>query len=133
MRTILAVLATLLAGCSMVPAYHRPTLPVPDAWSRAGDGATALDRTWWRSFGDPALDALVARSLGGNFDLQAARALGITVCGTQSQPHGAPELTWALLMAIARNIPGENANFFSGKWQNKCINLYFYQTWCHGR
>jgi phosphoglycerate dehydrogenase-like enzyme len=52
-------------------------------------------------------------------DLAAAAALGITVCGTTSVSHPAPELTWGLLLALARRIPQEDARFHHGEapWQ----------------
>lgn len=52
-----------------------------------------------------------------SIDLQAAADLGITIKHTGYVWSGAPELTWALLMALARKIPEENANFFNGRWQ----------------
>ena len=50
-------------------------------------------------------------------DVEAARALGITVCRTGGVATGAPELTWALILAAARRIPAEMASFRSGRWQ----------------
>ncbi|MBV6287977.1 D-2-hydroxyacid dehydrogenase family protein [Pseudomonas aegrilactucae] len=50
-------------------------------------------------------------------DLQAARRLGITVVGTDSYKHAAPELTWALIMALSRNLLGEANALRSGGWQ----------------
>lgn len=52
-------------------------------------------------------------------DLEAAAARGITVCGTTSVPHPTPELSWGLLLALARRIPQENARFHRGEapWQ----------------
>ena len=52
-----------------------------------------------------------------SIDVQAAIDLGIAIENTGYLTSGAPEHTWALLLAIARHIPTENANFFSGKWQ----------------
>lgn len=52
-----------------------------------------------------------------SIDLKAAEELGITVKFTGYLMSGAPELTWALLMAIARQIPVESNNFRSGGWQ----------------
>ncbi|TDE17110.1 D-2-hydroxyacid dehydrogenase family protein [Dyadobacter psychrotolerans] len=52
-----------------------------------------------------------------SIDIQAAEELGITVKNTGYVWSGAPELTWALLMALAKKIPKENGNFTSGKWQ----------------
>ena len=50
-------------------------------------------------------------------DVAAARALGITVCGTPSSAHAAAELTWALIMAAARRIDLETQSFRDGGWQ----------------
>jgi phosphoglycerate dehydrogenase-like enzyme len=42
-------------------------------------------------------------------DLAAARSLGITVCGTGRCPGVTAELTWGLILAVARHIPAEDA------------------------
>jgi phosphoglycerate dehydrogenase-like enzyme len=52
-----------------------------------------------------------------SIDVHAAEELGITVKHTGYVWSGAPEMTWALLMALARKIPEENQNFKSGNWQ----------------
>jgi phosphoglycerate dehydrogenase-like enzyme len=50
-------------------------------------------------------------------DFQAAVALGIQVCGTDSYKHAAPELTWALIMAATRNLVAEANALRAGVWQ----------------
>jgi phosphoglycerate dehydrogenase-like enzyme len=51
-------------------------------------------------------------------DLAAAQARGIVVCGTASGAHPAAELTWALLLALARKIVPEAVAIRSqGPWQ----------------
>jgi phosphoglycerate dehydrogenase-like enzyme len=50
-------------------------------------------------------------------DLKAAARLGITVVGTESYKYAAPELTWALIMAVTRNIVDEANSLRSGNWQ----------------
>lgn len=66
----------------------------------------------------PALRLLVTTGMrNAAIDLPAANALGIVVCGTPSSGTAAPELTWALLMALARQIPTEDANVRAGGWQ----------------
>lgn len=50
-------------------------------------------------------------------DLQAAADHGVVVCGTGGSPTAAPELTWALLLAFARNLTAEEAALRSGRWQ----------------
>jgi phosphoglycerate dehydrogenase-like enzyme len=52
-----------------------------------------------------------------SIDEKAVEELGITLKTTGYFGGGAPELTWALLMAIARNITVENANLRNGLWQ----------------
>lgn len=50
-------------------------------------------------------------------DIAAAKAQGVTVCGTPSSAHAAAELTWALVMAAARRIDLETRSFHDGGWQ----------------
>jgi phosphoglycerate dehydrogenase-like enzyme len=50
-------------------------------------------------------------------DLHAAERLGITVVGTDSYKYAAPELTWALIMAITRNLVDEANSLRAGHWQ----------------
>ena len=52
-----------------------------------------------------------------SMDLSAAEEFGITVKNTGYLASGAPELTWGLLLAIARHIPEESLNLRSGNWQ----------------
>ena len=52
-----------------------------------------------------------------SIDVEAATELGITVCGTASQPTAAAELTWALILATLRHIPQEDASMRAGGWQ----------------
>jgi phosphoglycerate dehydrogenase-like enzyme len=52
-----------------------------------------------------------------SIDLSAAEEFGITVKNTGYLASGAPELTWGLLLAIARHIPQESQNMRSGNWQ----------------
>jgi len=52
-----------------------------------------------------------------SLDIKACEELGIKVAMTAYAESGAPELTWALLMAIARHIPAEAQNIKTGGWQ----------------
>jgi len=80
-----AVLAMLaLGGCRIaVPPPPASTLNVPPAWrgqaspvpAEVGPNANAaVEAGWWRAFGDPALDALVAQALANNGDIRTARS-----------------------------------------------------------
>src|SRR3954468_9743239 len=52
-----------------------------------------------------------------SIDTQAANDNGITVCGTGSGQSATPELTWALILAVTRHIPQEDAGVRAGGWQ----------------
>ncbi len=68
--------------------------------------------------GLPNLKLLVTGGMrNAALDLATAKRLGVTVCGTDSYKHAAPELTWALLMALVRQIPSEAADLRNGGWQ----------------
>lgn len=52
-------------------------------------------------------------------DLEAAARHGVTVCGTRSLSEPPLELTWALLLGVARSIVAENgAMRDNGPWQS---------------
>jgi multidrug efflux system outer membrane protein len=72
---ILAVLACagMISACSFAPKYHRPELPMPQAFTVAASDSTIPDR-WWTLFGDTRLDSLVGEALANNQDLAAAAA-----------------------------------------------------------
>jgi phosphoglycerate dehydrogenase-like enzyme len=52
-----------------------------------------------------------------SIDVAAATERGITVCGTASHASGPVELTWALVLAVARHLPQEDAAVRAGGWQ----------------
>jgi len=50
-------------------------------------------------------------------DLEAARDLGVLVCGTAGGPESPPaELTWGLILALVRHIPREDVATRAGHW-----------------
>jgi phosphoglycerate dehydrogenase-like enzyme len=49
-------------------------------------------------------------------DGQALRDRGIVYCGTGGALHNTSELTWALILACARQVPREDRNVKSGGW-----------------
>jgi phosphoglycerate dehydrogenase-like enzyme len=52
-----------------------------------------------------------------SLDTLACERLGIKVAMTNYLDSGAPELTWALLMALSKNIVKENGNLRNKNWQ----------------
>lgn len=75
--------------------------------------ASLLDRL-------PRLKLLIASGMRNSvIDYVAARANGVTVCGTESSSTPPVELTWALLLGLARGIVEENnALRAGGPWQS---------------
>lgn len=52
-------------------------------------------------------------------DVAAARKHGVIVCGTASRSEPPAELTWALILALARNVVRESGSFrANGPWQS---------------
>ena len=52
-----------------------------------------------------------------SIDMDAATQLGITVCGTRGLGYPTAELTWGLILALARQIPREDGATRQGRWQ----------------
>jgi phosphoglycerate dehydrogenase-like enzyme len=50
-------------------------------------------------------------------DMDGARELGIDMCGTEMRSAATPELTWGLILSLARQIPKEDLNVREGRWQ----------------
>ncbi|OKK22961.1 2-hydroxyacid dehydrogenase [Streptomyces sp. CB00455] len=96
------VLADRLAGFDIVVTLRE----------RVAFPASLLDRL-------PRLRLLVASGMRNSvIDLAAARRHGVTVCGTASSSTPPVELTWALLLGLARGLVRENTALREGgPWQ----------------
>lgn len=84
---VLPLLMGALSGCTMIPDYMRPDLPVANLWSSASAEAVAkgpqVDQVGWRDFFlSEELRALIAKGLENNRDLRVA-ALNIDVARAQ--------------------------------------------------
>ncbi|MFG2889863.1 D-2-hydroxyacid dehydrogenase family protein [Streptomyces sp. NPDC048248] len=92
-----------IGDCEIVVAMRERT-PFP---------ATLLDRL-------PRLRLLITSGMrNASIDLEAAARLGVTVCGTASNIEPPVELTWALLLGLARNVATESAAMrANGPWQS---------------
>ena len=66
----------------------------------------------------PRLELLITTgSQNAAIDVEAARELGAIVCGTGSLGFATAELTWGLILALARQIPREDRAVREGGWQ----------------
>ena len=66
----------------------------------------------------PNLQLLVTTGMrNAAIDLEAATDVGVLVCGTDSGPVNPPaELTWGLILGLARHIHQEDAALRQGRW-----------------
>jgi phosphoglycerate dehydrogenase-like enzyme len=94
-------LVEALAGAEVVVAMRERT-PFP---------ASTLDRL-------PDLKLLITTGLANAaIDIAAAQRNGVVVCGTNGKRPATAELSWGLILALARKIPTEDANMRRGGWQ----------------
>jgi phosphoglycerate dehydrogenase-like enzyme len=68
----------------------------------------------------PNLELLVTSGMrNAAIDLTAAQTHGVAVCGTASRSEPPTELTWALILGLARHVAQEAASFrANGPWQS---------------
>ncbi|WP_323989271.1 efflux transporter outer membrane subunit [Nguyenibacter sp. L1] len=92
------LLLAALPGCTLIPNYKRPSLPVAPAWptgaayhaSGAGQIGTAASDLGWRDFFvDPRLRALIALAVRENRDLRSAALSVIEAQGQYRVQHAA--------------------------------------------
>ena len=57
--------------------------------------------------------------VNASIDLGAATRNGVTVCGTRRGTAATAELAWALVMAVARDIPANDRDVRAGLWQQR--------------
>jgi phosphoglycerate dehydrogenase-like enzyme len=66
----------------------------------------------------PNLKYLMTSGMRNNaIDLKATKARNIFVCGTEINSNPTAELSWTLILGLARNLKQEADNMFQGYWQ----------------
>jgi phosphoglycerate dehydrogenase-like enzyme len=108
-----------------VQAFH-DTLSDPDALARRlGDFEIIVAMRERTPFRRPLLERLDKLKLlvttgmrNASIDLKAAAERGVLVCGTEVLTPPTVELTWGLILAIARHIPREDQGMRNGQWQS---------------
>lgn len=75
----ISTLALALSGCMVGPNYHKPSAPVPPAFTEqsqsaaAPAGSTAIaSHDWWKVFHDPILDGMETQADAANQDIRIA-------------------------------------------------------------
>jgi multidrug efflux system outer membrane protein len=71
---VVLIAAIALSGCMVGPNYVRPRVEEPPAFKSqpAGEPAPPIASDWWRLYGDPELDSLIATALESNQTLRQA-------------------------------------------------------------
>ena len=92
LRTLLLLPVLALAACQSGPDGAVPA-PIPTAFTQAAQNAAPIwpDQAWWKGFGSPELDQLIAQAESGSFDVQAAIAR-VQQADAQLRISGAPLL-----------------------------------------
>ena len=114
-RTALTlVAAAVLAGCSMMPAYERPAMPVAPEWpvatpAAAANATPAADMAWTEFVGDARLRELIALSLVNNRDLRVA-TLNIEQVRAQYQIRSADQFPTINLAASGNRQPSADGS-----------------------
>lgn len=85
----------------------------------------------------PKLKLISQRSVYPHIDVQTCTRLGVTISSSQhpeTPSYATAELTWALVMAVMRQIPQQMASLQAGRWQcgvgrglrGKTLGIYGY-------
>lgn len=98
-----------VSGCMVGPDYQRPEVETPARWSEASRSDFARisrdNATWWRTFDDPMLNALIAEAIGYNLDVKQAKE---RIVEARSQR----------VIAVAAGLPLINARSYANRRQN---------------
>ncbi len=85
-----------LSGClrSVAPPPRALDVPAPETWEASEDAGGVVEDSWWKSLGDPDLEAIVQEAVRNNRDLRAA-AVRLETALIQAQIAGTGRLPTA--------------------------------------
>ena len=99
-RIIPFVFGLAMSSCMVGPNYHRPWLDIPPSYHyEASDPKGSLEISWWKSFGDPVIDSLVAEAMANNKDVKIAAANIVQAAGVliQTRSQLFPQIGYSTL------------------------------------
>ena len=141
--TTLALLLATTAGCAVGPDFQRPAAPathsyvagtLPEQTASAPGPAGEAQRfaqgqevqaQWWKAFGSPALDELVAAALQANPDLKAAEAALRAARETATAQRGA---FWPSVDAGVNSTRQKTPGPLAGPLVDSEVTLYTLHT-----
>jgi len=127
-----AMLLLALAGCTVGPDHATPSTAAPDAFGSLDNAATLAAgapvtptadplapgalAAWWTLFGDPSLDALVARAVRSNLDLRVAAARVREARALRGQARADSFPTVDATGGVTRRRDSDNTRFGPGSF-----------------
>lgn len=132
-RLYILALSLYLASCMVGPDYRRPAVEVPQSY-RYGleDARETANSAWWRQFGDPVLDDLIARALAGNKSVAIAAANIEQAAGVMTQVRSAlfPQISYGAV-ASRQRFSEKNATPLSSSVPNpqEAFQLFAGASW----
>ena len=93
-------LAAIVSGCVLGPDYKRPPVDAPEAFRFEPKlVAETANTEWWKQFGDPVLDQLIATALANNLNVMVAAANVEQAAGvfTQTRSGLFPQIGYAAI------------------------------------
>lgn len=100
-RPLTLLLLMPLAACTAGSDYHPPAITTASAWRGPPPAPPGANGAWWKDFGDPKLDQLIAIALAQNLDIEQALArvgqarAALRAAGAARLPSGAVDASAA--------------------------------------
>jgi NodT family efflux transporter outer membrane factor (OMF) lipoprotein len=120
-------IALLAAACSFTDPIARPDIAMSGQWleAEAASNAAMPSAEWWRSFGSPRLDALIAEAFEGNPDLrvQGERVIQAELALRTANASLFPSLKLSGNSGWNRNDDGPRGNDIATEKKNTELNL----------
>jgi len=105
-----------LAGCTMGPDYVRPRVDAPATFRfEPAAAADTANTAWWKQFGDPVLDQLIADALANNLNVKvaAANVEQASAILTQTRSPLYPQISYSGIGERVRSAEGQAAGQFA--------------------
>lgn len=70
----ISLVSVLLASCSFIPDFTRPSVPVPERWKEqqvTNESIAEIPVKWWTLYNDPTLNGFVDEAMTQNLDIRA--------------------------------------------------------------
>ena len=117
----------LVAGCSLIPTYERPSAPVASQWpataQSSASSANAAALTWQDYFTDPTLRQLIETALANNRDLRIAM-LNIAQARAQLGVRQADQFPTLNAAATGSRTPNSNGAINSAYSAGLTVTAY---------